>query len=286
MTAPVEHAKAAVRDLLQAVGWLTASLLPGTHRPYRTPTLTAEVRAERDRQARLERLERIGVAPGETPAPLDLDIADLLSEILAAADRLADEACDSVGKDRLPPASSAFADPTPYLTLLSSLLPDIGLASPAFLRHVEATCDDLVQRAHSQLGLLGDGQLLAAFCPWCGGRDDTHPVGGARTLRIRAQLPPGANAAQARPQDVEWWVVCEGQRCDPPPADCGTWLRGRPAWSLRREAKWLADRLEHAAALEQQVAAIIRHGCPVLAGECSYRYGACEGCGAEEKTAS
>lgn len=258
MSNPAEQAMAAVRELHEAVGWLAATLVPGTHKPYRAPTISPEQRAERDRDARLERLERVGIAPGETPAPVDLDVADLLVETLTTVDELCDRACIAANEPAPPAASSAFADPAPFLDALLRTLPAAVLEDVALALDVERACDSLVYRTHALLGLLGDGQVLAALCPWCGGRTATAPVGGAKTLRVRAQLPAGKRSvAGVDPADVTWYVVCEGE-CAPPEADCGTWLRGRPAWPLGREGQWLADRLERAAELSAQVEAIVK----------------------------
>jgi hypothetical protein len=239
------YADDAVRDLQTAIEWLTAVLLPGTHKPYRPPSMTPDARAERDRLARLERLERSGIAPGETPAPLDLDVADLLSEILSAADELADLVSDTARVARMPSAPSAFTDPEPYLIHVTDLLPACR-KSPVVVRSVEVRCDELTRRAHETLGLLGDGQVLDVVCPWCDGRMADRPVGGVKTLRVRAQLPAGRPMARVDPAEVRWLVVCESGTCSPEPADCGERVRGRPAWPLNTEGEWLAMRLERA----------------------------------------
>lgn len=246
---PTAAAQAAVRELRLAVEWLAASLLPGTGKPYRAPTMTAAARAERDLAARLERLERVGIAPGEGTVPLDLDVADLLSEILATADELADLVCAALSPVLMArPASSAFADPGPYLDLLDRWLPLAAETRPSLARLVEGRCDGLTERTHHTLGLLGDGQTLDAICPWCQGRASDAPVGGAKTMRVRAQLPAGkVSVASVDPAEVRWFVVCEGVNCEPGTADCGHEVRGRPAWDLSVEAEWLADRLTRAA---------------------------------------
>lgn len=251
-----EQACSAVRELRDAVGWLAATLMPGTHKPYRAPTISPEQRAQRDREARLERFERVGTGAAELRAPLDLDVADLLVETLATVDELCDRACRAAEVTPPPAASSAFADPGPYLETLLRTLPAAVAVDVTLAVDVEHRCDALVYRTHAVLGLLGDGQVIGV-CPWCGGRTAATPIGGAKTLRVRAQLPAGKRSiAGVDPADIEWWVVCEGL-CEPSTEECGNRLRGRPAWSLRTEAAWLAGRLEHAAELEQHVAAII-----------------------------
>lgn len=248
MTAPDQTtAAAAVNELRVAINWLIAVLVPGTHKPYKAPTLSPELRAERDREARLERLERSNLAPGEVPAPLDLAVADLLAEILTCADDLADLVSDTAKVARMPPAPFAFTDPDPYLIHVLDLLPACR-GHPHVPRRVEGDCDDLTFRTHEQLGLLGDGQVLAAVCPWCAGRTASKPVGGERTLRVRAQLPRDVKSVVAvPPEEVRWLVICESGTCEPPEADCGERLRGRPAWPLRTEGDWLAQRIESTA---------------------------------------
>ena len=238
--ATTEHLTA----LLTTVEHLTDSVMPGTARPWRTPQVSAERRAELDRQARQDRLlidqqghlpahlrqQSIAVPPGESPAPYDLDIADLLSTILAGADLYADRACALAQRPCDPPASSAFADPTRHLQLLSQLQPwyDDDLRA-----EVDLWAQDMVEQAATSLGLVTDGQLLPGLCPWCDGRTPAHPAGGAKTLRVRTLLD--------RPV-----VVCEGGLCAPESADCGLWWRALPAWDLHNEGAWLADRISRA----------------------------------------
>lgn len=247
MTSPADAAEAAVRELFNVTGWLAASLMPGTSKPYRAPQMSDEKRAEADALARLERAEVInaGLLLGETPPPFDLGVADLLSEVMTLADELAERTCLAVMRPLDPPAGSAFADPRPALRLVLRLLPVAVTADESLAGYAEGRCDSLTYRAHALLGLLGDGQMLAALCPWCGGRTGASPTGGARTLRVRAQLPDGQSMARVDPKDVRWFVVCEGL-CEPPTADCGARLRGRPAWPLSSEGEWLAQRLERA----------------------------------------
>lgn len=240
-----QYVNDAIGELQTAIDWLIASLLPGTGHPYRPPGMSQEARAERDRLAKLERLERSVIAPGESPAPFDLDVADLLAEILSAADDMADQVSDAAKVPRMPGAGSAFADPAPFLARVLKLAP-VCAAAPGVLAAVEARCDQLTMRTHTLLGLLGDGQVLDALCPWCDGRRSDAPVGGQKTMRVRAQLPAGQPMSKVDPVDVRWLVVCESGLCEPPQSDCGERFRGRPAWPLRTEGEWLAQRLEMA----------------------------------------
>lgn len=236
-------------ELQTTVDMLAANLLPGTTRPWRAPQIGAEKRAELDRQAREDRLhiaqqgdlpahlrgQGVVIPPGESPAPYDLDIADLLSTVLMDADMLSDRACLATMRPLDPPASSAFADPRRHLTLLAQLVEVLALVDPDLLEEIAGWAQQQIRDAAPALGLISDGQLLDALCPWCGGATGAHPTGGAKTLRVRT-LPTG------RPV-----VVCEGGRCEPEPADCGIAWRGLPAWDLENEGAWLADRIARTA---------------------------------------
>lgn len=181
------------------VAWLRASLLKGTPRPHATAQgLSPDRRAELDAAARVERLERASVAPGEHPAPMHLDILDLLDE--------------AAGLD------------------LSGSNPDAVQALAAW-----------EGRALSALGLMADGQLLDALCPWCGGRTERAPLGGERTLRVRLIVDRKARESKLAA------IVCEGLNCDPSSSDASEderW-RGRPTW-LQGDWEWLAARITHA----------------------------------------
>lgn len=172
---------------------LRASLHKGTPRPQRTaPATPPDVLAARDATAHTERLERAGTALGEHPAPLHVDVLDLLGEL-----------------DQLP--------------------------------YEQRAVDDWRRRAAAALGLILDGQLLDALCPWCDGRTDRHPVGGARTLRVHVM-----HDAHRGDTPV---VACEGGHCEPSSADASDdpadrW-HGHPTWP-QHEWEWLAARIDHA----------------------------------------
>lgn len=254
----VKDTRRQVRALIDVVGQLAASLLPGTAKSWRAPQVSAARRAELDRQAR-EELDNSGdllppylrekqgaTAPGEAPVPYDLDVADQLQKVSDAADRLALKVAKHVEADLIawagrwardlptlavPPATSAFSDPRPALRQVLELLSDVH--DPDLLEHIADHCHQLVDQAQTSLGLVTDGQLLTALCPSCGGKTSAHPVGGARTLRIRTL--PGSREMPGRPV-----VVCEGGRCDPDTAACGIRWKGLPAWDLENEGEWLA----------------------------------------------
>lgn len=255
-------------ELQTTVDQLAANLLPGTARPWRAPQVSAERRAELDHQAHQDRLhiaqqgdlpahlrgQGVVVPPGESPAPYDLEVADLLSTVLADADTWADKA-DAVLVAHLtewaggwsrglpdarlapPAASSAYASPRPHLDFLADVMELLTLVEPDLVEMLADWAERTIRAAAPALGLISDGQLLDALCPWCGGVTGAHPIGGAKTLRVRT-LPGG------RPV-----VVCEGGRCvaEPGTAECGISWRGLPAWDLENEGAWLADRIERSA---------------------------------------
>ena len=229
MTA-LDRARDDVAELIKVVDWLESSVMPGTAKPWHPPTISDERRNEMDALARAERLERTDIAPGDSPDPYDFTVADMLVDILARADPLAETVAHAAGYEPMLSASSAYADSRPFLEYIAHLLPT---TDDHIVTLVSDTCYTLATRGMQALGLFTDGQLLAGTCPWCGGRSSRTPVGGAQTLRVRSMLGVGAV------------VVCEGRMCEPPSADVGTWFRGLPAWPMS-EWSWLADRIEHA----------------------------------------
>lgn len=71
--------------------------IPGTARPWRQTDLDPVRRAELDARDRAERLERADIAPGETLAPVHVDVLDVLGDITAEADDLAERAFFAAG---------------------------------------------------------------------------------------------------------------------------------------------------------------------------------------------
>lgn len=227
-------------DLHATVGHLASSLLPGTARPYRAPTLTPEQREDADYRARQERLERVDIAPGDCPDPYRLDVSELLTDVLIVADHLAEQVCAEAEQSLrvwagawswdLPSlhrhASSHMADPRPYLDLLILLLGEVQDERPDLVSETLLQAQRLLDRAAPMLGLIIDGQRLPQDCPWCG-QDDWR----VRMLRERDLT--------RRP-----YVVCESDRCAPGEANVGRWHRNRPAWDLLTEGEWLAKCVE------------------------------------------
>ncbi|GII63560.1 hypothetical protein Skr01_36450 [Sphaerisporangium krabiense] len=209
---------------------LAESRLPGTARPWRQPHLTPEQAEERDQQARIERLERVGVMPGEHPAPVDVGVLDTMASILWDAVQLADAVTEHHGLAPLEYPSTAYADARPYLDYAAAHLPDeiADWAAPIARRLVDQTA--------RTLALVLDGQLLDVVCPWCRGVTAEAPAGGARTWRIRNLLAE-QDCRHGHPRrfcptcEQHIAIVCEGA-CEPPHREVGTWWRGQPCWPL------------------------------------------------------
>lgn len=253
--------RALIVDLTTTTGWLASCLLPGTHRPVTLVHYEDRRSIEQREQARLEREQRVDIAPGEAPVPFNIDVADMLAEVLSEADVLTDRVADEVERSlvawagpwarnaetlRPAAASSAFADPTPFLDLLHELVEHV--ADRDLVEHVADRCHQANDRAVGVLGLIYDGQLLDATCPWCLGRTDRHPEGGRRTLRVRL-----SETEEPRPL-----IVCEGGHCDPG-SNSGTQWRRLPAWDLLNEGEWLGRCIQ-----VREAAAECRCGRPVL----------------------
>lgn len=215
----------AIADLrLVAELWpsLVDSRIPGTPVPYREPTITPERRAELDHEARVERIERNGLAPGEHPDAARAEVLDLMGSLLIDAERIADEVAEDAGLDLMDPPSTAFADPAPYLLFAVEHLP---AATGEVVRWAATKARQMAGEVVDALGLRDDGQLLRVICPWCRGNWFGH-----RTLRVR--ILPGGMVG----------IVCEAPLCSPPLGDVGTWWNQRPVWPLHMWP-WLAKRV-------------------------------------------
>ena len=219
--------------------------LKGTARPWREPTISAEARAEMDALAKAERIDREGFTPpppGESPAPVHVDILDTLATILMRSDMLAEHVAGTLGIDRLDHAPSAFADATPYLRFVGEHLGEFVEDDPDGMDAVSDVARELKAEMSQVLGEISDGQTLKALCPFCGGKDDTHPVGGAHTLRVRLIWMPTSEDRDAH----EAAIICTGGSCEPSEAECGKRVRGLPVWPIA-EWEWLAARFEQSA---------------------------------------
>lgn len=221
----LDRAQADLRLVAELWPSLVDSRIPGTPVPYREPAITPERRAELDHEARQERLDRNGLAPGEHPDAARPEVLDLMGSVLADAEDLAERVSLAAWCPVLEPSSSAFSDPTPFLQRAADYLP---LADRELLRYVAVVAGGMAGQVTDALGLRDDGQVLRVLCPWCGGN-----WLGERTLRVR--VLPGDMVA----------IVCEAGLCSPPLGDVGTWYRGRPCWPLHMWP-WLAQRIGRA----------------------------------------
>lgn len=211
--------------------WDQAELLKlkGTPLPWHEPTITTEQRARLDAEARAEKLTRGAGAFGESPAPVHLAALDRnirITRTLQAAALRADTELTTTA----PPGY----DPAPWLEAHNVRAPAIAHWLTVILTdHAHQLTDDTVAeiaRAASRsrraleraTGNVVDGQRLKALCPWC----------RYEHLMVR------------HPANAEPLVVCESGLCEPPPADCGSWWHGNPAWP-RWEWDWLAARIDH-----------------------------------------
>lgn len=211
MTVPAGHATDGDPWERLAKLWplLAATRFPGTPRPWRPAELNPQQRAERDRQARIDRLATI-VKPSK--APVHLDVTDLLGQLHAQLHK----AAALLGLQMM--MWSPFADPQPMLEWCRTA----AVGNPA----ADDAARSMLRTIEHALGDMWDGQQLLADCPWCHGGVSRKP-----SWRVR-MLPDGTPV-----------IVCESGACEPPEADVGTFWRGNPAFPLW-EWEWLAQRVE------------------------------------------
>lgn len=184
----------------------------------------------------LARAERVDSrdAPGHSPAPLHVGALDVALHTEREVVRLAAAVADAGGWDR---PARGLHPVQPALLFLYGFLERAAPLEGGLDRAARDILADIRERIEVQLGEAPMGQLLHALCPFCLGRTDATPVGGARTLRVRER--PTDPERKGTPEPV---VICEGGRCQPFAAECSLWLDGLPAWR-RGEWEWLAARL-------------------------------------------
>lgn len=200
---------------------LAETRIPGTARPWKQPTISAERREELEHAARIERLERAEIAPGERSVPIEIDVLDVMVDVCEAAGRLAPQAAVDADCSLLMPNPLVYGPAAQLAHLLWHL--HTGVYDDDLIDQVAREFRALARDVALALRLLRDGQVLGA-CPWCRMPD-------ALVVRDLDQLGP--------------LIVCTSRvSCEPPPADCGTRLRGRPAWP-QYEWDWLAKRIRH-----------------------------------------
>ena len=195
---------------------LHESRLKGTPRRWHQTELTPEQRAQREAQHRAEKRAH-GAPPGpDSPAPLHLDVLDLMQAIahtarhtarLIQAGNLTNPPPDTNGKLRYIAAHAHTLDDDP----------DTAHAAHKMRNHRQAV--------NQQWAQVVDGQRLKTGCPWC----------KQHALYFRS-IGPEHNA--------EMVIRCESGVCNPQ-EDAGTWYGGKPCWPFHEWA-WLATRIDHA----------------------------------------
>lgn len=204
--------------ILDAWPALHASRLKGTPRPWRQTDLTPEARAELDAAAKAEKLENNASTFGESPAPLHLDVHDLLHKTAHTAWRAATWlTLTTIG----PHPAMCYPDQLlTYIRARAHLATD-GEALNNHARQIRARRVEIAKHFAEVV----DGQRLKATCPWC----------------LTDKLYFRAIGPETNHQIV---VRCDSGTCQPPEGDCGTWMRGRPCWPFH-EWEWLAARIDH-----------------------------------------
>lgn len=234
-------------DPIQTLRWvldrwpdLWESRFRGTARPWRQPDdIPTEVRMERDRLARIERIEADDRMPGYSLAPLHIDVLDTCADLLMTADLLHEHVAQTVGHPTLDHPATAQADPTPYLRYVIALLPEAMEADPDMREAATEKAEAMESMILVTLGEISDGQMLNAVCPFCMGVTSRHPSGGARTLRFRFEEIQDAKMGTL----ADPLIVCENPvGCTPFAAECAKWIKGKPAWRWP-DWDWLAQRL-------------------------------------------
>ncbi|GGS88375.1 hypothetical protein ACFFV7_51040 [Nonomuraea spiralis] len=199
-----------------------ARLPMATRRPQHAGELGEQARAERDVQARLERVERSVLGLGESPAPVDVTVLSTILDVLVRADDLAAELTEPTIAPVLAPPGPGQLDARPYLAraraCLLAELHDLDEPGPWYAL-AEPTVHRMYEQVAKALAMLYTGQVVRVTCPWCHGVTPEHPAGGAHTWRVH-ELPGGQIA-----------IVCHGA-CEPPAREVGTWWGGAPCWPI------------------------------------------------------
>lgn len=182
--------------------------------------------------------------PGKHAAPLDVEMLDVLTLVVATAEDLALTVTQTAGVERPRHVVSAWEDPRPLLRSARAWLTAADEADKDTVPWASWVLGPVVRRVAAAVGEIMDGQLIDALCPWCCGRSVKRPTGGERTLVVHAPgSTTGARAEQTAPGAGDGpMIVCHGTACTPPDSACGTRVRGMPAWP-EREWDWLAKQL-------------------------------------------
>lgn len=254
MTSTADRVRADLDYLADAWPDLLTARLHGTNRPWnQPPDITPTERLRRDAAARAERLDRFGIRtgvgrsptpPGEHPAPAHVDVLDTIATVVHAAQVIAQQVTQQAGAPPIPPGLSAWSDPREQLTHARAWLSAATTTDPHLPDWAATQLRPIVDAVARALHEVRDGQTLATICPWCDGRTESHPNGGARTLTVKEPHPGTCHICDALGAAA---IVCMGTNCNPGTEHCGSvWHGGRPAWP-EREWQWLAEQLQHPA---------------------------------------
>lgn len=252
MNAQAPPPQDAVRDL-RAIrehwGDLLATRLYGPPRHRAEQELTAGERAERDAVARAERREADPEAPGWSPAPVRLDVVEVVADVTDGVLDLEEavrEALDLPAAERVRRPSRTRLTHDAHRNLADVQEPDGSVhwacvwiedalpalaADPVLACHVADEARRMARAVLAAIGHIADSVLIQARCFVCGGVDEEHP-GGARTLRLYTEG-----------RLVDAYVLCHNPRCEPDARQCGARRHGRPMWTAD-ELVWLNAKLD------------------------------------------
>lgn len=205
---------------------LVESRLPLTTKPLRqTRTFTRDEKDLRDGQAAIERHFRNSLAWGESPAPVDVDILQTLLDVVVYADDLAAELGPECMCPVLAPPGLGDLDARPWLSYALARLHELP---DEWHEYAWPVVERMHERAARCLAEIYHGQTVKVFCPWCDGRTQDAPVGGAYTWQV--EVLPNNQVA----------IVCRGVNCNPPVEHVATWLWGQPCWPITSWGKLAA----------------------------------------------
>lgn len=195
---------------------LHESRLKGTPRRWRQTDLTPEQRAALAVEHQAEKRAAGAPAGADSPAPLHLDVLDLLVDIddtsrygarIIQAHTLDDPPTNTIGRLNYITVNAHTLDPNDDDT-----------------RRIEQQLRNHRAAITKQWAEVVDGQRLKASCPWC-----QH-----HALYFRAIGPE---------LQTEIVIRCESGTCNPGD-DAGVWHQGKPCWPFHEWA-WLANRIDH-----------------------------------------
>lgn len=236
----LESTAAALREVVTRWPDLVESRFKGTPRPVVPGAHLGDMgRWRMDQQRREDVANADDRAPGESVAPLHIDVLDLMASLLMRADLLHEHVAQTVGHPRLASPPSAFADARPYLEYVIALLPEACETDEDMLDAATEKAELMRDEILMALGEVFDGQRLAAVCPFCMGQTSRR-LAGELTMRVRIRDV----GTEEHPNLAEFLVVCENpdNMCQPFAREVDTWVGTNPAWRYPRWP-WLAKQL-------------------------------------------